>query len=131
MEDLQKIAENNNVNVKGFYVYKGLDKQSQKMVYIGTTTQVPRDRFRWHKANGKDFTFEIIAICENAEQMLDLEFNLIRKYKPCKNKITSRKQNYNKVLGEADLATRVGNKEWCQSCLKRRVNKGYKKCYYC
>lgn len=26
---------------------------------------------------------------------------------------------------------RVGNDEWCQSCLKRRVNKGYSKCLFC
>lgn len=26
---------------------------------------------------------------------------------------------------------RVGNKEWCQTCLKRRVNKGYGQCLFC
>ena len=26
---------------------------------------------------------------------------------------------------------RVGNDEWCQSCLKRRVNKGYSQCLFC
>lgn len=29
------------------------------------------------------------------------------------------------------IANRVGNDEWCQSCLKRRVNKGYSQCFFC
>ena len=28
-------------------------------------------------------------------------------------------------------SNRVGNDEWCQSCLKRRVNKGYSQCLFC
>lgn len=31
----------------------------------------------------------------------------------------------------SDKYARVGDKEWCQSCLKRRVNKGYTKCLRC
>lgn len=30
-----------------------------------------------------------------------------------------------------DTSNRVGNSQWCQSCLKRRVNKGYTQCWYC
>lgn len=131
MDNLVKVAENDSIREKGFYVYKGMCKETGKLLYIGTTTQAPRDRFRWHKSNGKDFNFEIIAICNNADEMLDKEFNLIREYKPCKNKIVSRKQNDNRALSETDVNSRVGNKQWCQSCLKRRVNRGYKKCYYC
>lgn len=26
---------------------------------------------------------------------------------------------------------RIGNSEWCQTCLKRRVNKGYTQCLFC
>lgn len=29
------------------------------------------------------------------------------------------------------LSDRIGNNEWCQSCLKRRVNKGYSQCLFC
>lgn len=28
-------------------------------------------------------------------------------------------------------SNRVGNDEWCQSCLKRRVNKGFSQCLFC
>lgn len=28
-------------------------------------------------------------------------------------------------------SNRVGSNEWCQSCLKRRVNKGYSQCLFC
>lgn len=28
-------------------------------------------------------------------------------------------------------SNRIGNEEWCQSCLKRRVNKGYSQCLFC
>ncbi|KGB50931.1 hypothetical protein LH61_05435 [Leuconostoc mesenteroides P45] len=28
-------------------------------------------------------------------------------------------------------SNRVGSDEWCQSCLKRRVNKGYSQCLFC
>lgn len=30
-----------------------------------------------------------------------------------------------------ELSDRIGNNEWCQSCLKRRVNKGYSQCFFC
>lgn len=30
-----------------------------------------------------------------------------------------------------ELSDRVGNNEWCQSCLKRRVNNGYSQCLFC
>lgn len=29
------------------------------------------------------------------------------------------------------ISNRVGNKEWCQTCLKRRVNNGYSQCLFC
>lgn len=117
--------------VKGFYVYKGLSKSTGGLLYIGTTIQIPSDRFRWHKANGKNLTFVVVKVCENESEMLDLEHLLIQKYKPRLNKITNRKQNFNKKLTAEALELRVGDSQWCQSCLKRRVNKGYSKCYYC
>lgn len=131
--DLKKVCETSDIKEKGFYVYKGLPKElsGKKLLYIGTTIQVPANRFRWHKANGKDFRFEIIKICQNEDEMLDTEFNLIKKYSPRHNKIVKRKQNFNKKLSEEDKEARVGNKEWCQSCLTRRVNRDYKFCYYC
>lgn len=129
MEDLIKICETSEITTKGYYVYKGLI--GTRLVYIGTTIQIPADRFRWHKANGKNFIFQVVKICNDENEMLDLEFALITKYKPKYNKITKRKQNFNKKLSDEDKYSRVGNKEWCQCCLTRRVNKGYKICYYC
>jgi excinuclease UvrABC nuclease subunit len=120
-----------NPNEKGFYVYKGLDKKTKELIYIGTTIQKPSDRFRWHKHNGKDLEFHVIKKCDNEKQMLDLEFSLIKEHKPKLNHITHRKQTFNKVLSNEDVKLRVGNSEWCQCCLKRRVNKGYEFCYYC
>ena len=131
--DLDKVCEISDITTKGFYVYKGLpkEKDGKKLLYIGTTIQIPADRFRWHKSNGKDFRFEIIKICKDEKEMLDTEFALIQKYNPRYNKITKRKQNFNKRLSDEEKYGRVGNKEWCQCCLTRRVNKGYKFCYYC
>lgn len=132
MEELIKICEISDLNEKGFYVYKGLSKEGKnKLKYIGTTIQIPSERFRWHKYNGKDLIFEIIAICKNQNEMLDLEYRLIKKYNPPMNKIKSRRQNFNVVLSLEELESRKGNKEWCQRCLKRHVNKGYNYCYYC
>lgn len=131
--DLDKVCEISDITTKGFYVYKGLpkEKDGKKLLYIGTTIQIPADRFRWHKANGKDFRFEIIKICKDENEMLDTEFALIKKYNPRYNKITKRKQNFNKKLSDEEKYGRVDNKEWCQCCLTRRVNKGYEFCYYC
>lgn len=122
---------NQDITEKGFYVYKGTGRKSKKMVYIGTTIQVPKERFRWHKHNGKNLIFEVIKVCENADEMLDLEYKLIQRYRPDMNKITKRKQNLNVALTDEILKLRENNVEWCQSCLKRRVNKGYSVCYFC
>lgn len=129
--DLLCVKNKNLIFSKGFYIYKGLDKKTKELVYIGTTVQVPNDRFRWHKANGKDLIFEVIKICENQTEMLDLEYDLIKKYNPKLNKIIHRKQNFNVALTKSEIELRKGNKEWCQKCLTRRVNSGYNFCYYC
>lgn len=129
--DLLCVKNKNLIFSKGFYIYKGLDKKNKELVYIGTTVQVPNDRFRWHKANGKDLIFEVIKICENQTEMLDLEYDLIKKYNPKLNKITHRKQNFNVALTKSEIELRKGNNEWCQKCLTRRVNYGYNFCYYC
>lgn len=113
-----------------YTVYKGLDKNG-KLVYIGTTVQNPEDRFRWHKSNGKDLQFKVIKQFDNSKEMLNLEFELIKKYNPELNTIKHRKQNLNVRLTAQELESRKGNKEWCQVCLKRRVNSGYTTCYYC
>ena len=107
MEDLVKICEISDITKKGFYVYKGLSKEGKnKLKYIGTTIQIPSERFRWHKYNGKDLLFEIIAICSNQTEMLDLEYKLIKKYNPPLNKIKSRRQNFNVALSTEDLENR-------------------------
>lgn len=118
-----------NKNAKKFTVYKG--SLGGVLVYIGTTIQKPADRFRWHKANQKNFNFEVIEQFDNAQDMLDLEFELIKKHNPKFNKITHRKQNLNVKLTQDVLDARVDDKQWCQSCLKRRVNTGYVKCSRC
>lgn len=132
MEKYNKICETSDITNKGFYVYFGKSKSgNNKLKYIGTTTQVPAERFRWHKYNGKDLLFEIVAVCDSADEMLDLEYKLIRQLNPPMNKIVRRRQNYNAELTPEALEARRGSNEWCQCCLKRRVNKGYKHCYYC
>ena len=30
-----------------------------------------------------------------------------------------------------EISNRIRNKEWCQTCLKRRVNNGYSQCLFC
>ncbi|MGO3373111.1 hypothetical protein [Pseudolactococcus laudensis] len=30
-----------------------------------------------------------------------------------------------------ELSDRIGNKKWCQTCLKRRVSRGYSQCLFC
>lgn len=108
-------------------VYKG--ELNDQIVYIGTTIQVPADRFRWHKANGKNFVFTVLARYETPEEMLAEERRLIELHKPKFNKRL--KQNLNVKLTQAQLDSRVNDPSWCQKCLKRRVNPGYKRCMYC
>ena len=110
-------------------VYQGT--KNNRVVYIGTTIQKPSDRFRWHKANGKDLDFKVLFQFETAEEMINKEFELIQKHNPALNKIKHRKQNLNAVLSKDSLEARKGNPEWCQCCLKRRVNKGYTRCMWC
>lgn len=114
-----------------YSVYLGKDKNTGIVVYVGTTIQKVKDRWRWHKHNGKDLNFTLFRECNNEEEMLQLELRLISELKPSLNKITHRKQNLNTKLDVSTLEARKGNKEWCQCCLKRRVNKGYSVCYYC
>jgi len=110
-------------------VYKG--ELNGKLVYIGTTIQKPSDRFRWHKHNGKNLDFTVLHQFDSADEMLDTEFELIKKHNPKMNKIKHRKQNLNVRLTPEILESREGSDEWCQGCLRRRVNKGYKRCMRC
>lgn len=112
-----------------YTVYKGCI--NSKIVYIGTTVQKPEDRFRWHKCNGKNFNFAVLHQFDNEQEMIDKEFELIKEHNPKYNKIKHRKQNLNVKLTDEQLQLRVGDADWCQRCLKRHVNKGYKYCYYC
>ena len=110
-----------------YSVYKG--EVNGKIVYIGTTIQEPSARFRWHKANGKPFDFTVLSQHPCADSMLAEELRLITLLKPKHNKRI--KQNFNVKLTAADLESRKGDKVWCQSCLRRRVNTGYTCCMYC
>lgn len=110
-----------------YSVYKG--EVGGQIVYIGTTIQEPAARFRWHKANGKPFNFTVLSQHPTAEEMLAEELRLIELHKPKHNK--RMKQNLNAKLSSEQLRSRQGDKLWCQSCLRRRVNKGYVHCMYC
>lgn len=110
-----------------YSVYMG--EQGGQIVYIGTTIQEPAARFRWHKANGKPFKFTVLQQFDNAEAMLAEEERLILLHKPKHNKRL--KQNLNAKLAPEAVQARVGDKSWCQSCLKRRVSAGYSACRWC
>lgn len=45
--------------------------------------------------------------------------------------IQQRRQNLNVKLTQEELNKRKGSSQWCQKCLKRRVNKGYTHCMRC
>jgi len=117
--------------MNGYYVYKGFSKKTGELVYIGTTIQDPKDRFRWHRYNGKDLDFRVFKECKDSDEMLRLEHELIKELNPSMNKIKHRKQNLNRKLIQEDIEKRKGDGNWCQRCLKRHVNKGYKYCYFC
>lgn len=111
--------------------YSRKDKEKKHIVYVGTTIQYPLSRWYYHKTHGKNLVFEEYKRFDNEDDMLDLEFELIKKYHPSCNNITHRRQNFNAPLSAEEIGSRIGNPEWCQCCLKRRVNKGYKYCYFC
>lgn len=117
------------INSKDNWVYLGYSRNG-KLLYVGTTMQKPSDRFRWHRHNGKDLTFKVYKRFESVDEMLDEEVRLISKHNPPLNKKTKR-HNDNRRLNAKDIAKRNGDSCWCQSCLKRRVNKGYSVCYFC
>ena len=111
-----------------YKVYYGFDGLGN-IVYIGSTVQSMDDRARWHKANGKDLRFKVVKTFDTAEEMIAYESAKIKQHQP---KLNRRKVvGFNRKLTPEQLQSRVGNNEWCQSCLKRRVNAGYNKCFYC
>ena len=112
-------------------VYVGKNSRGQ-VVYVGTTTQDdPRKRFYRHKQDGKKCKFKILKECESLEHMLQEEFRLIQELKPKLNKRINVPQNHNRKLTQEELQARVGQNEWCQGCLKRRVRTGRKTCSHC
>lgn len=116
-------------NKAGHWVYYGMGLAG-KVDYVGTTTQKPSDRFRWHRNNGKDLKFMAIKNFENAEEMLDYEQNCILRLKPALNK-KEKRHNDNRKLSEKTLKSREDNDAWCQGCFRRRVSGGYRKCMWC
>lgn len=130
-QPLKKLNDTEKFTEKGFYVYQGLSKRGRKLLYIGTTIQVPKERFRWHKYHGKDFLFEVVAVCQDEMHMLDTEFKLIKELNPPANKIKRRMQNLNRKLTDVELSRRFGDANWCQSCLRRRVKENYSTCLWC
>lgn len=112
-----------------YTVYKG--EEDGKLVYIGTTVQLPKDRFRWHKHNGKRYQFTVLSTHPTAEAMLEEEYRLIQLHRPRDNKITDRRQNLNVKLTPAQLEARRGDKAWCQGCLRRKPNPRSRYCRNC
>lgn len=113
--------------MKKVVVYKGLS--NGEIVHIGITTQKPEVRFRTHEKRNLIDEFVVVAELDTAEEALTLEKELILKYKPKYSKRI--KQNDNRKLSNETVEGRKNNSEWCQSCLRRRVNKGYKRCKWC
>jgi len=118
------------MKAREFLVYRGFDSKNI-IVYIGTTVQEPETRFRYHRHKGLNLRFEVIHKFDTADEMLDKEFELITELKPKYNKITHRRQNLNIRLTNEEIKKRVGDKEWCQTCLKRRVTINYTRCKFC
>lgn len=108
-------------------VYKGLLKG--EIVHIGITTQKPTDRFRTHEKRHMIESFQVIAEFSSVEDALKLEKELILKYKPRYSKRVI--QNDNRKKRKEELEKRKGDKEWCQSCYRRRTSKGYRYCKWC
>jgi len=48
-----------------------------------------------------------------------------------RSRYTKRHAGGGKALTGAELAARKGKEGWCQCCYKRRVNPGYKFCFWC
>ncbi|MBR4177082.1 MAG: hypothetical protein IKQ53_06755 [Bacteroidales bacterium] len=129
---LQEVAKYKEEIYK-YVVYFGYSKKknNDKVQYVGTTIQHPMSRWYYHSTHGKDLRFEVVLRFNNKEDMLEKEYEFIKKLHPPLNKITKRQQNLNVPLTGEELEKRKGDPEWCQCCLKRRVNKGYKYCYFC
>ena len=114
-----------------YFGYSRKDKTHKNVIYIGTTIQMPISRWYYHSIHGKNLDFVEMFRFDNEKDMLDKEYEMIKKYRPCMNRITNRKQNLNLELSIETLNERKGDHQWCQCCLRRRVNIGYKYCYYC
>lgn len=112
-----------------YVVYVGRATPGGDIVYVGSTSQKPEDRFRWHRANEKDLHFTVVAAFDNADDMVLEEQRLIDINKPVLNK--RQKAIHNAPLTQDKLESRKGDKGWCQGCLRRRVNRGYKFCMWC
>ena len=97
--------------------------------YVGMTSQKPERRFSWHRSNGKRLRFEVVfsSDCEVAAK--EEEDRLILLHLPTLNK---RGINLPKShLTKQEIADRLESGRWCQKCLRRRVNHGYKICLWC
>jgi len=133
-EFLKEVADYKERNDK-YVVYYGYSRKdkgaNRKVIYVGTTIQHPMSRWYYHSTHKKNLDFEVKFRFDNERDMLEKEYEEIRRLRPSMNKITDRPQNFNVELTQEVLDLRKGNEEWCQCCLRRRVSKGYKYCYFC
>lgn len=115
-----------------YFGYSRKDKsEKRKVIYVGTTIQHPMSRWFYHSTHNKNLDFEIAFRFDNAQDMLIKEYEEIKRLRPSMNKIKDRQQNLNVELTKEILETRKGDSEWCQCCMKRRVSKCYRYCYFC
>lgn len=129
-DEIKRYKERNDKYIV-YFGYSRKDNKHKQVIYIGTTIQFPISRFYYHSMHGKNLDFVEKYRFDNEQDMLNKEYEMIQKYRPCMNRITSRKQNLNVTLSSEILEARKGDPQWCQCCLRRHVNIGYKYCYYC
>ena len=97
--------------------------------YVGLTSQKPERRFSWHKSNGKRLRFEVVFVSDCEVAAKEEEDRLILLHLPTLNKrgICLPKSH----LTKQEVETRLSSGKWCQVCLRRHVNRGYKICLWC
>ena len=112
-----------------YSVYVGRETADGPVVYIGITMQVPERRFSWHKSNGKNLKFQVIARRFTYEGAKIEEAKLIEAHRPKLNRrgIALPKSH----VPPEELEARRIDPRWCKKCLRRHVNRGYTICRMC
>lgn len=115
---------------RGYFVYTG--HKDGELMYIGTTMRIADERFTQHRLEGMDLDFRVIASLDNADDMWDLEHELIQHFKPTLNKNKEYRQGLPICGGLLDRPKDLDlNTTWCPFCghTGQRIIYGY--CDYC